>query len=72
MAIRIDNLDKPYEINGYAMTAHQHGTARAFGRAGYTVTGTCLGAIVLRGRDDDGSWHWIEINLDGRVIPELR
>jgi len=27
---------------------------------------------VLRGRDDDGSWHWIEVNLDGRVITELR
>jgi len=29
MAIRIDDLDKPYEINGYAMTGHQHGTLGA-------------------------------------------
>jgi hypothetical protein len=44
MATRIDDLDKPYEINGYAMTHPRHGTARAFERAGYAVTGTCLGS----------------------------
>jgi len=27
--------------------------------------------IGLRGRDSDGSWHWIEVGLDGRVIPNL-
>ena len=54
------------------MTIHQHGMARAFERAGYAVTGQCLGAIVLRGRDKDRIWHWVEIGLDGRAIPSFR
>jgi hypothetical protein len=55
MATRIDDLDKP-EISGYAMTHPQHGTVRGFERACYAIAGTCLGAIVLRGRDDDRGW----------------
>lgn len=65
MAIRINDLDKPYEIDDYAMPHHQPATACAFERAGYTVSGSCLAAITLRSRDTDGSWHPIKVGVDG-------